>query len=121
MNESSVIIKRNDTKILFSDIPKIDGVPMTPDDVAGCTVSFILKGKAEDGTDVAIKTAATITSTTDPDTGETVAEFQYEPSAGDVAKTGVFRQEWELVFPSAKILTFPNTGSNTVRIIPDLG
>jgi hypothetical protein len=34
---------------------------------------------------------------------------------------GKFQQEWEVVYPTGKILTFPNDGYNIVKIIADLG
>jgi|SRR6266545_7448054 len=109
---TKITIKQHDTKITFTDTPTIDGVPMTSGDLTGCTLSWILKGTADDGTAVAIKQAAVITG---------AAKFSYDPVAGDVALTGKFKQEWELVFPSGKILTFPNNGYNAVKILADLG
>jgi len=109
---SAIITKQHDTKITFTDIPTIDGVPVDPATLVGAALSFVLKGTANDGTAVAIKQTAVITP------GGT---FQYDPVAGDVAKDGKFKQEWEVVYPSGKILTFPNSAYNTVKILPDLG
>jgi hypothetical protein len=44
--------------------------------------------------------------------------FSYQPVATDVAATGKFQQEWEVVYPDTKILTFPNGGYNIVKILP---
>lgn len=109
---NTIDIKQHDTKIIFTDTPTIDGAPMTSGDLSGCTVSFLLKGRAKDGSNVAIKSAATITGD---------AKFNYAPADSDVAKAGRFHQEWELVFPSGKILTFPNDIANVVNVIEDLG
>jgi hypothetical protein len=47
--------------------------------------------------------------------------FSYDPIATDVADIGKFQQEWEVIYPTGKILTFPNNGYNVVKIIADLG
>jgi hypothetical protein len=104
---ANVTLKQHDTKITFTDIPKVDGVTLTPTDLAGCTLSFILKSAT-----VSIKQAAVIT------VGGT---FSYDPLPADVAVAGDYQQEWEVVYPSSKILTFPNSEYNTVKIIADLG
>jgi len=103
----SVTIKQHDTKLSFKDTPKIDGVAMLPSDLVGCTLSFLLKSAT-----IAIKTPAVINAD---------GSFQYDPVPADVANIDTFQQEWEVVFPSGKILTFPNTEYNSVKIIADLG
>jgi hypothetical protein len=103
-----VTAKLHDTNITFKDTPLIDGVPVPPDQLADCTLSFIMKL----GDATATKKAATINSD---------GTFQYNPDPDDVATAGSFKQEWELVYPSGKILTFPNNGYNVVEFIPDLG
>ncbi len=107
---SSIITKQHDTKTRFRDTPTIDDVAQPPGTFS--SVSFLLKGKANDGSDVAIKQTAVI---------DTDGTFYYDPVDGDVAKDGKFKQEWEAIYPSGKILTFPNNGYNTVKILPDLG
>src|SRR5262252_56196 len=97
-------IKRHDTKLVFTDVPTIDGVPLVAGDLVGCTVSFLLKDTA--GVIPPIKQTATITGAT----------FSYSPVPSDVANSGKFEQEWEVVYPSAKILTFPNDKYNIVKI-----
>jgi hypothetical protein len=112
---SALLIKRGDTKIKFRyQNPAIDGVPLTAGDLSGCTVSFVWKGKADDGTQVALKKAAVITST---------PEFQYgDPVDADVvAKDGKFKLEWEVVFPGGRPLTFPNGAYESVQVLQDLG
>jgi hypothetical protein len=104
---AAVTIKQHDTKVTFTDVPKIDGVTVTSGDLAGCTVSFILKSAT-----VSIKAPAVITA------GGT---FSYDPVPADVAVIGDYQQEWEVVYPSTKILTFPNGDYNKVTIIADLG
>jgi len=106
---TTIITKQHDTRITFKDTPTIDGTPMLPADLVGCTLSFLLK--TMDGV-VAIKKAATI----NPD-----ATFSYDPVPADVATIGKYQQEWEVVFPNTKILSFPNFEYNIVKIIADLG
>jgi hypothetical protein len=84
-------------------------------ELAGCTVSFLLRIK---DAPTGIKQPAIIQA--DPNV-PLQAQFKYDPVATDVQTTGKYQQEWELVFPSTKILTFPNNGYNLVKIIPDLG
>jgi catabolite regulation protein CreA len=113
---SAVIsIKQHDTKITFTDDPTIDGVTIDYTDFAGSTVSFVMKGVADDRSQVAIKQAAAIVN------NSSKARFTYDPISGDVAKSGKFKQEWEVIYASGKIATFPNDGYNTVNILPDLG
>lgn len=104
---TTIISKQHDTKITFRDTPTIDDVPILPADLAGCTVSFLLKSA-----DVSIKKPAVIGGD---------GTFSYDPVAADVQTVGKYQQEWELVYPSGKILTFPNNGYNVVKIIADLG
>jgi hypothetical protein len=104
---AEITTKQHDTKITFRDTPKIDNVPVTPLSLSGATVSFILKS-----TTVAIKQAAVILGD---------GTFSYDPLPADVAVTGDYQQEWEVVYPSGKILTFPNGDYNKVTIIADLG
>lgn len=106
---TTIITKQHDTKITFKDTPTIDGTPVLPTDLAGATLSFLLK--TMDGA-IAIKKAAVI----NPD-----GTFSYDPVPADVAQIGKFQQEWEVVFANGKILTFPNNEYNIVKIIADLG
>jgi hypothetical protein len=104
---AAITLKQHDTKITFSDIPKVDGVALTPTDLSGASVKFILKS-----TTLAIVQPATINGD---------ATFSYNPAPADVATAGDYQQEWEVTYPSGKILTFPNDSYNTVKIIVDLG
>jgi len=106
MPTKTIITKQHDTKITFTDTPTIDGVAVPPGDLAGCTLSFLLKGAIKQ-----IKQPAVIASGT----------FSYDPVATDVDTVDKCQQEWEVVYPTGKILTFPNTGYNIVKIIADLG
>jgi hypothetical protein len=104
---ADIVTKQHDTKITFRDTPKIDNVPVTPLSLSGATVSFILKSAT-----VSIKQPGVINGD---------GTFSYDPAPADVAAVGDFQQEWEVVYPSGKILTFPNGEYNKVSIIADLG
>jgi hypothetical protein len=106
-------IKRGDTKGIFVDTLKLDGVPI---DLTGSTLKFLMRRKEKPYKSV-------------DQTGQIVApvaaEVQYQPVVEDVDTSGVYEQEWEVTFPSGKILTFPNASGegayNTVNISRDLG
>jgi hypothetical protein len=106
---TTIITKQHDTQITFKDTPTIDGVAVPPANFSGCTLSFLLKNA--DGS-IAIKQTAVI---------NVDGTFQYSPIPSDVANIGKFNQEWEVVYPTGKILTFPNSGYNVVKFIADLG
>src|SRR6266496_2591808 len=108
---TTIITKQHDTKISFTDTPTIDGVPILLSALTGCTVSFLLKNET-----VAIKQTAVIQ--VDPDV-PLQAQFKYDPVGTDVQTAGKYQQEWELLYPSGKILTFPNNGYNIVKILAD--
>jgi hypothetical protein len=112
---TTMITKQHDTKIVFTHTPTIDNVPILLSELVGCTVSFLLRIK---DAPTGIKQPAIIQA--DPNV-PLQAQFKYEPVATDVQTTGKYQQEWELVFPSTKTLTFPNNGYNIVKIIDDLG
>lgn len=110
----TVRIKRGDTKGLFVDTLKVNGVPV---DITGCTVRFIMRrvGKPT-------KLVNQLASITSPTTGD----VQYQPVGSDVDTEGKYEQEWEVTFPSTRKLTFPNSDPaadapyNTVLIARDL-
>ena len=78
--------------------------------LTGATVYFVLRL----GTATATRQAAEVVT---PASGIVA----YTLTAADTATTGSYRQEWEVVFADpAQRLTFPNSGYNTVRIVPDL-
>ena len=110
MAVSTIITKLHDTKITFTDTPTIDGVVVPPANLAGCTLSFLLKDPTNPAG--AIKKAAVI---------NVDGTFSYQPVPADVDTIGKYQQEWEVVYPSGQILTFPNNGYNIVKVIADLG
>ena len=110
MAAQTVTIKQHDTQLTFKSTPSINNVPLAPADLAGCTVSFLLKDPTNPAG--AIKKAAVINAD---------ATFSYNPVPTDVATIGKYQQEWEVVYPTTKLLTFPNSEYNIVKIIADLG
>jgi len=112
MATTTIVTKQHDTKVTFRDSPTINGVPVLPADLAGCTVSFLLKDTAPASTIPPIKQPAVI---------NVDGTFSYDVVPTDVAATGKFQQEWEVAYPNGKLLTFPNDGYNIVKIIADLG
>jgi len=113
----TIVTKQHDTKITFADKPTIDGTQMLLTDLTGCTLSFLLRSTDSPPTKN-IKATATIGA--DPIT-PTLGYFTYNPVATDVDTAIKCQQEWEVIFPTGKILTFPNNGYNIVKIIHDLG
>jgi len=113
----TIVTKQHDTKITFADKPTIDGVQMLLTDLAGCTLSFLLKSQDTPPTKQ-IKQTASIGA--DP-AAPTLGYFTYNPVASDVDTAIKCQQEWEVIFPTGKILTFPNNGYNVVKILADLG
>lgn len=107
--------KRGDTKCIFVDTLKVNGVAV---DLTGSSVRFIMRRVSKPAK--IVNQAADITS---PVTGD----VQYEPIDEDVDTEGKYEQEWEVTFPSTRKLTFPNADPsadapyNTVLIARDLG
>ena len=110
MPTTTMVTKQHDTKITFTDSPTINGVPVAPGDLAGCTLAFLLKDV--DNVIPPIKQNAMINSD---------GSFSYQPIASDVANVGKFQQEWQVTYPTGQLLTFPNNGYNILKILPDLG
>src|SRR3954470_5483824 len=97
----TVNIKRGDTKGLFIDTLTINDVEM---DLIGSTAKFIMRRRGKVAK--VVNQAATIVL--DPDATEPRRTIQYQPILADVETEGVYEQEWQVTFPSGKILTFPN-------------
>jgi hypothetical protein len=103
---TTVNIKQNDTKGIFTDTLTVDDVPV---DLTGCTIRFLLRKPG-----LTIAQPATITA-------PLVGKVSYQPVAGDVSESGKYQQEWEVTFGDSRILTFPNGEYNVVVIEDDLG
>ncbi len=102
------IIKQGDTSGKFTDILKVNGVPVN---LTGATVSFVMRAVGR----IVVSQAAVITNP--PGTNGAV---EYQPVTNDVAFAGEFKQQWKAVFSDGKILTFPNNTYNKITILPNL-
>lgn len=115
---STVNIKRGDTKGLFIDTLTLNDVEV---DLTGCTVKFIMRRRGKEPK--LVNQDAVVLP--DPDAVTPRRTVEYQPIEEDVADPGVFEQEWQVMFPSGRPLTFPNGPTdgefNTVNISRDLG
>lgn len=115
---ATVNIKRGDTKGIFIDTPTINGVEV---DLTGSTAKFIMRRRGK----VAKVVNQVALIVADPDATDPRRTIQYQPILADIDEAGVYEQEWQVTFPSGKILTFPNGPTdgefNTVNISRDLG
>lgn len=110
---TTINIKRGDTKGIFVDTLKLDGVAI---DLTGSTLKFLMRRKEK---------PYKLVNQTGQIVAPIAAQVQYQPVLTDVDTSGVYEQEWEVTFPSGKILTFPNAANegayNIVNISRDLG
>lgn len=96
-------IKQNDTSpAIVYDLSNDDG----PVNLTNATVRFYMGGH--------VMGAATVINA---ETGRVAYEWQ----AGDTARAGFFRAEWEAIFADGTKETFPNDDYIGVNITPDLG
>jgi hypothetical protein len=111
---SAVKVKRNDIGVTFTGTLTLT----TAADWTGATVRWLLKNKAS------YETASGVGSFTgygDGTVGEsTTAAVSYATVAGNLAKSGVNYQEWEVTFADGSVITFPSDAWNTVTILDDL-
>jgi hypothetical protein len=103
---TTVNIKQNDTKGIFLDTLKVDGVPVN---LAGTSIFFLLRKAG-----LIIRQPATVVGP--PSNGD----VSYQPVVNDVAIAGKYEQEWEVLFGDSRILTFPNGDHNVVNILDDI-
>ena len=81
---TTVNIKQHDTKGIFTDTLKVDGVVV---DLTGCSFKFLMR-----------KPGISIRQTAVVDAPATAGNVRYQPVALDVAVTGKYQQEWEVTF-----------------------
>jgi hypothetical protein len=101
----TAIVKQDDVGVTFTDALTVSGAPVN---LTGVTVAFVMRC----GT-TAISAAATVTNAA-------TGAVRYVTVAGDLAKAGVYRQEWQATFPSGQVITFPSDEYNEVRVLSDL-
>lgn len=109
---STYFLKKHDTgkNVGPTVLRNADGTVI---DLTGCSVKFIATVAV--GTTAKINAAATINS---PATSGSV---QYSPVAGDVDTAATYLCEWEVTLPSAKTVTVPDPGYDTLQVDSDLG
>lgn len=103
---ATVNIKQHDTSGLFTDTLTIDGTAINLTDA---DVFFLLRKPG-----LIIRQEAEVVT-------EASGTVKYQVVEADVAITGKFQQEWEIVFSDDTLLTVPNDGYNIVNILHDLG
>lgn len=105
---SIIRVKRGDSGIIFSDTLTADGEPIN---LEGATVTFLLR--AVGGAEPAVEAEAIVVDDQD-------GTVSYVTAPGDLEVSGVYRQEWEIVYEAGDRFTVPSDTQNVVRIIPDL-
>jgi hypothetical protein len=103
-----VVIKQHDTKAIFTDALRVNGVAV---DLTNATITFVMRGVGG----VGIEQTAAITNPPGSD-----GQVNYVPVASDVSVAADYKQQWRVHFSDGKYLTFPNNGYNRVTILPDL-
>lgn len=107
---NTVTIKSQDKAMSFETfLLKNGAVPSNLADATG--VNFLMKRVESPGT--AYSFSATLESAS---TGKVSVEIP----TGFPTAPGTYKQEWEVIFPTAKPLTFPSEGYNTIIILADL-
>lgn len=105
MSTNSLILKRGDTKRGIQAILK--GPEGTPVDLTNCQVRFHMGRKLVGGLVVVM----------DPTAGKVL--YALEASAVDEA--GIYRAEFEVIYPDGRRESYPNQGYIIISIIPDIG
>jgi len=80
-------------------------------DVSGATAIYFLMRPVSGGTTV--RTAATVVSAS-------AGTVKHEWVSGQTATVGSYYQEWEIMWPSSRPQTVPNTSYNVIVIEDDL-
>jgi hypothetical protein len=93
---STINMKRGDTKGIFTDTLTLNAAAVTSRD-ALCGLSCVAAANR--------RKRSTRLRQSCPAAAGTVS---YQPVAEDVDTEGVYEQEWQVTFPSTRILTFPN-------------
>lgn len=103
-----VTIVEHDTKCIFTDVLKVNGVPVN---LLNATIKFVMRAVGC----VGVEQTAAIANPPGSD-----GAVKYQAVIADVARNGDFRQRWRVNFADGSSLSFPNNGYNRVRILPDL-
>lgn len=100
---------KQDDRLPAIEVTLRDGAGAAVDLSTATGVRFIMRR----GTTVKVAAAATIVTAA-------AGRVKYDWQAGDTDTAGAYRCEWEVIFPTAKPMTFPSDGYDTVVITADL-
>ncbi len=108
---TTTVMRKGDTLPAYT-ATLVEGPARTPLDLTGCTVRFHMRN-----TDAAavlkINAAATIVSAA-------AGTVRYDWDTGDLSDVGTYHVEWQVTYPSGRILTAPTRGFDTIRVIDQL-
>lgn len=107
---NTVTIKSSDKAMSFETTLIVDGA-VAPNLGDATGINFLMK-KVESPF-----TAYSFTATLD---NAATGAASVEIPTGFPTAPGTYKQEWEVIFPTSKPLTFPSDGYNTIIIIDDL-
>lgn len=107
-----VELKQYDTARPLVDTLMLGGLPI---DLTGSTIVFVMRPKTPENN--APATRYTGVAIVGPAIN---GQVSLAPTAPLVAIPGVFESEWEITFPTTKILTVPTHGYNLLKINPEL-
>lgn len=113
----SAIWKQNDLEpSCVSTLTNEDGSAIN---LTGATAVYFLMRPVGGGT--ALRVAATVTNATGGIVTHTWATTGAPWGTGHTYTIGSYDQEWEIMWPSSRPQTVPNSGYNTIVIEDDLG
>lgn len=107
---SDFYIKQGDT---LKPIEAVLQDEIGPINLSSCTVRMIIRRVGATRVSALVRTC----TLTDAANGRVTMNWQ----AGDTAKSGSFRAEFEITYPDTKKMTVPNNGWVSIVILPDLG
>lgn len=108
-------VKQNDTAPSAQTVIEVSGAAQ---DLQGATIAFHMVNAAGD---LVINAAANNDQNGDGSDGtKGNVTYDWDGDAGDTAKAGNFKAEWEVTFSSGKIRTFPTSGYDLVKIFGEL-
>jgi hypothetical protein len=108
---TTTVLRKGDTLPAYA-ATLVEGPARTPLDLTGCTVRFHMRS-ANATALLKVNAAATIVS-------PTAGTVRYDWAPGDLSEVATYRAEWQITYPSGRILTAPTRGFDTIRVIDEL-